>query len=574
MVAAPVGSFRQVLAREFDRPLAGIDAISNHFRRSMRQWTSGFTPRTRSSLDSGAFFETDMPEAASMTRTRPTRDQRLFEMEHLHRDLRGRSVRGAAATMLSQGGLFCIQFAGLAVLARLLLPADFGVFGKTVALTGFITALRTGGLSLATVQRAHITHAQVSNLFWLNVGLGVIASGLLAGLSPVMAWFYHDPRVLWLGFALAGAALIDSFTIQHAALMQRQMRFSAIGTVTVTARLVGFAAAALSAWRGAGFWALAIQQYGTTLSMLVLLLVTCRWVPGLPRRGSGVLPMLKMGANQTGFNLLNFASRNVDNVLIGRYLTDAALGFYTQAYRLLLLPIQQINSPISSVVMPTLSRLQYEPARFARFYYRALGSIVMIGMPIVCFLFVDAKPGVLLVLGQKWLPSVAIFRALGVAAFIGSFNVAGGWVSTSLGRTERQFRWQMIATPVTLGAFYIGLPWGALGVAASFSATRVVLIWPALAYCFRGTPIAVGTTFLTLLRPATAAVTAGLVLWGVHSLAPGWPITWIGLDLLIYCVAYLLVWVIMPGGLEHLRSFKTVLADFKRPKGRTDAVAK
>jgi O-antigen/teichoic acid export membrane protein len=507
-----------------------------------------------------------MADATTMPRPRLTRDQRLFEMDHLYRDLRGRSVRGAAATMLSQAGNFCIQFAGLAVLARMLSPSDFGVFGKAVALTGFINALRSGGLSLATVQRAQINHAQVSNLFWLNVGLGALAAALLAALSPLMAWFYHDPRVLWLGFAMAGAAFVDSLSIQHTALMQRQMRFSAMGGIVVAAKLAGFVAAAISAWRGAGFWALAVQQYATTVAWLVLVVVMCRWLPSWPRRGTGVMPMLKIGANQTGFSVLNFASRNVDNVLLGRFVTDAALGFYSQAYRLLLLPIQQINAPLSSVVMPTLSRLQHQPERYARFYYRALGTMVFFGMPVVCFLFVDAKPGIELVLGAKWLPSVEIFQALGIAAFIGTFNVAGGWVCTSLGWTDRQFKWQLLATPVTLGAFFLGLPWGALGVAASFSATRVLLIWPSLVYSFRGSPIRMTDTFFTLLRPAVAAITAGLVVWGIHLADPQWPITWIALDMLLYGAVYLGIWVILPGGVAHLRSLTTIVKDFKSSK--------
>jgi O-antigen/teichoic acid export membrane protein len=496
---------------------------------------------------------------------RTDRYRRLFEMDHLHRDLRRRSVRGAAATMVSQAALFCIQVAGTAVLARLLLPAEFGVFGKTIALTGFITVLRTGGLSLATVQRAEITHGQVSTLFWLNLLLGLGAAAVLAALSPAMAWFYKDPRVLWLALALAGAIVIDSLGVQHSALMQRQMRFAAIGAASVIARIAGFAVAIYSAMRGAGFWSLAVQQYGTSLAMLVLMVGFCRWLPSLPRRGSGVGPMVRIGAHQTGFNILNFANRNLDNILIGRFVSDVALGFYTQAYRLLLLPITQINAPISSVVVPGLSRLQDQPERYARFYYRALGAMVFFGMPIVCFLLVDAKPVILVVLGARWLPAVAIFQALGVAAFFGTFNVAGGWVYSSLGQTARQLRQQLVASPVTLGAFFAGIPWGALGVAASFSVSRMLLAWPTLAYCYRGTPLKLRTTFATLVRPATAAITAALVLWAVQWTVPDWPIKWLGLDALIYGVAYMATWVAMPGGLAHLRQLLTIL-DELRPR--------
>ena len=133
--------------------------------------------------------------------------------------------------------------------------------------------------------------------------------------------------------------------------------------------------------------------------------------------------MIRIGAHRA-VRHLNFANRNLDNVLIGRFVSDAALGFYTQAYRLLLLPIQQINAPISGVVVPALSRLQDQPERYVRYYYRAIGAIVLAGMPITGFLVVDARPVIQLVLGPTWLPTVPIFQALGVAAFLGTFNVA------------------------------------------------------------------------------------------------------------------------------------------------------
>lgn len=476
----------------------------------------------------------------------------MFDMRHVHRDLRRHSVRGAAATMFSQAGLFCIQLAGMAVLARLLLPADFGVFGKTVALTGFITVLRSGGLSLATVQRAEITHEQVSTLFWLNLALGLAAAFVLAALSPLMAWFYRDPRVLWLAVAMAGSIVIDSLGIQHAALMQRQMRFGTIGSVNVAARIVGFLAAFYSAWLGAGYWALVIQAYGTSVALLVLTVWSCRWLPGLPQRGTGVAPMVSMGANRTGFNILTFANRNMDNVLIGRYVSDVALGFYSQAYRLLLLPVQQINGPISSVVIPGLSRLQDQPERFARFYYRALGGITFLGMPVVCFLLADAHAVIEIVLGPKWLPVVPMFRALGVAAFFGTFNVAGGWVYSALGHTGRQLRQQLFTCPVTIAAFFLGLPWGALGVAVSFSVTRVLLAWPTLAWCYRGTPVRMRQTAATLIKPAIASLIAGAVVWALHALAPGRSASWVVLDALLYAAIYLGLWAALPQGRAHL----------------------
>lgn len=490
----------------------------------------------------------------------------LFETDHLHQDLRKRSVRGAAVTISSQAARLLLQVGGMALLARLLLPEDFGVYGKTIALTGFITTIQTGGLSLATVQQAQINHGQVSTLFWLNVLLGLTAAALVAALSPAMAWFYKDPRVLAIGLAMAGVVLISSLGVQHRALLQRQMRFMQKVSGDLLALLSGFVAAVIAASMGAGYWSFVIQQYTMALVTLVMLYGFCRWVPGLPRRRSGVRPMVKLGANQSASSILNFANRNVDNVLIGRYISDAALGFYTLAYRLLLLPIQQINAPLSSVMLPALSRLQHQPKRFCRFYYRALGAIVFVGMPIVCFLWVDARSVIQIALGPKWLPTVPLFQALGVAAFIGTFNIAGNWVYTSLGRTDRRLFWQGIATPVTLAAFFIGLPWGAFGIAVSFSATRVLLVVPSLHNAYRGTPVDLWTTAKTLARPAATSIGVAAILWGLQHTMTEWPVRWVFLDALIYGGLYLGAWLVNASGRAHLRDLMSVLEELRSRK--------
>jgi O-antigen/teichoic acid export membrane protein len=361
--------------------------------------------------------------------------------------------------------------------------------------------------------------------------------------------------------AVAGASIISALGIQHSALLQRQMQFRQIAVVNVVAVIAGSCAVIYAAYRGAGVWSLVIRQYATETTAVVMAFAYCRWVPGRPRRRSGVRPMVRIGAHQTGFRMLNFGTRNFDNVLIGRFVSDAALGFYTQAYRLLLLPIQQINAPISSVVVPGLSRLQDQPERYARFYYRAIASIAFVSMPIVLFLLLEARPVIRVVLGPNWLPAVPIFRALGIAAFLGTFNVASGWVYASLGRTDRQLRWQMVDTPLTVLAFFIGLPWGAVGVALVFSISRLLARGPGLIYCFRDTPISLGRLSRVLARPSIAAVSAALVVLALqYSISTDWaPVPLLLMGIPAYSAAYLLAFLVTPGGRREISELLTSL---------------
>jgi O-antigen/teichoic acid export membrane protein len=313
---------------------------------------------------------------------------------------------------------------------------------------------------------------------------------------------------------------------------------------------VGAIAGVVAALLDVGYWALVIMQLATAVTMCLGMWMVCGWRPGWPMRGVGVRSMLAFGGNLTGANLLGYLVRNLDHILIGWRWGADALGFYAKAYQLLLLPVAQFNMPLSSVAIPALSRLQNEPERY-RFYYRkALQLLVSAGMPVVVFMFVAADKVVLLILGDQWLEAIPIFRLLAPAAFLGTFNVAGGWVFVSLGRTDRQLRWTAVSTAVTVTAFLIGLPWGAVGVAAAFSIAQCVLRGPGIAYCYHGTFLGFGDLVQPLWRPAVAACAAGALLMAAEMVTPAAPTLWAAIlvDLFAYVLFYMVWWFAVPGG--------------------------
>lgn len=490
----------------------------------------------------------------------------LFETAHLHADLRTRAVRGGTVTLLGQAGDIVLRIIGLAILARLLLPDDFGLIYGVLAVTGFVTLFREAGLATATIQRQHVTPAQISTLFWINVGLGIAVAGVIVALAPALAWVYDDPRAMGATLALAGTAVIAGFGIQHHALLRRQMRFGVTTSIQVASAAVGLTAAVIAAWYGAGYWALIVEFYGATLTRVVLMNLACGWRPGPPRRGTGVRPMIRFGTQLTGSSLLDYLKRNADNFLIATFIGTGPLGFYGNAYRLLAFPLMTMNLPLTGVAIPTLSRLQHDPERFARFYYRAIALLVFVGMPIVGFAFAEAPRLVELVLGRDWLPAADIFRALAPAAFLGTFNIATGWVFVSLGQTGRQLRWNVLSTFATLAAFVAGLPWGAIGVAAAFSIVQVIERWPALWYCYHGTFLRLRDLGATLVRPATASILAAAGTLGAQwLLATQWLLIFeLAFAGVVYVALYLVLWVLMPGGRATLMAMLRTIEDLRR----------
>jgi PST family polysaccharide transporter len=378
-------------------------------------------------------------------------------------------------------------------------------------ITGLVGSFGDLGLSSATIQRAEVTHKQVSTLFWINVGVSLLIALVIAALAPGIAWFYHEPRLTAITLASAGAMVFGGLTAQHYALLTRQMRFGSMALVQTLPQLAGAIVGIALALAGWGYWSLVIMGIVGAVSTALVAWIAAGWRPGLPSRNSGVRSMLAFGGHLTGFNLLNYLTRNSDNILIGRFLGAAPLGIYAKAYGLLMFPVQQINAPVNGVVLPALSRLQDQPDQYRRYFLRAVEVLAFIGMPIIIFAFADARALVLTVLGPKWLGAVGIFRLLAPAALVGTVNLAPVWIFTSLGRTDRQFRWALISTPIILLGFLIGLRWGAAGVAASFSVTfSLCFALFALDAC-RHSPIRLRDFASALFLPICLSVAAALL---------------------------------------------------------------
>lgn len=504
------------------------------------------------------FFFTGSKLSDSKNKTSERDPSRYFRTDHLNTDLKGRSVRGGAVTVGSQVAKFILQLGSTAILARLLTPADYGLMGMVFVFINFISLFKDLGLSTATIQKDEITHHQVSNLFWVNVGLSSLIMLLTIGLAPVLAWFYGEPRLTLITIVLSSAFIFGGLTVQHQALLRRQMRFTSLAVIDILSMIVGIIVAIVWAVYQQNYWALVFMQLTIPFITMLGAWLACGWRPGLPKRYAGTGSLLSFGGHLTGFNFLNYFSRNLDNILIGWKVGAQELGVYAKAYQLLLMPFDQINRPVAQVALPTLSRLQSEPDRYRAYYQKGVGLLVILGMPLVVFMFVAADKLILTMLGDQWQDAILIFRVLAPAAWIGTFNVATGWVYNSMGRADRQLRWGIVTSTITVIGFLIGIQWGSIGVAASLSITMTALRYPGIVYCFKTSPLKVGDLMEVLWRPTLASGMAGIALY-FSNLYVGHPIPLIALilDTLLYGLFYILSWLIIPNG-------KTIVLDFLR----------
>ena len=281
--------------------------------------------------------------------------ERHFETRHLLTNLRQRTISSGLITVAAQGAQFLLNLAYIMVLARLLAPEEFGLVAMVTTVMGFLRIFQDAGLSTATVQRREITHAQVSNLFWVNVGVGGVIT-LLVAPQRRDRWFYHEPRLEGITLMLSITFLLASSTVQHVALLNRQMRFGAIAVIDTVSMLAGYLTGTGIALLGYGYWALVGANVIQLAIRFVLAWSVSGWRPQLPSRNTQTWHLLTFGANITAGTLMLSIVRGADNLLIGRFFGAAAVGLYSRASILLIRPLQQFMQPINTVVIPALSR--------------------------------------------------------------------------------------------------------------------------------------------------------------------------------------------------------------------------
>ena len=349
---------------------------------------------------------------------------------------------GGVAAVSAQGAKFVVQTATMMVLARLLSPEDFGLQGMVVALTGFLGLFRDAGLGSATIQKHEVTDEQTSTLFWINVVIGAVLATLCAALAPLVVRFYHEPRLYWVVVVSGLAFLFNGLAAQHGALLQRGMRFVTQAKIDVLSLAVSSAVGVVMALLGCRYWSLVGMAIANSMVAAAALWIVVPWVPGPPRRRSGIRSMLHFGGLATCNSFVVFLAWNAEKILLGRFWGADALGLYGRAFQLVTLPVQQLNTAVTGVAFPALSRIQHDAKRLARSFLKGYSVLISLTVPVTisCALFPDEI--VRIVLGAKWMAAAPIFRLLAPVALV--FAVANplSWLVMSTGRAGQGFEHQ------------------------------------------------------------------------------------------------------------------------------------
>ncbi|MBS0180910.1 MAG: lipopolysaccharide biosynthesis protein [Nitrospira sp.] len=440
-------------------------------------------------------------------------------------DLKERTLRAGVAQVSARGANFLLRLGSLMVLARLLDPKDFGLVGMVTAVTGVFSLFKDAGLSMATVQRTTISHEEVSNLFWLNMAVGVLLGCLSLAIAPILVSFYQEPRLFFVTAALGAGFLFNAAGVQHSALLQRQMRFVTLSVIETVALLTSIAVGLGMALSGFGYWALVGMSVTLPVASTICLWSLCTWVPGMPNRRTKIGSMVRFGSIATLNGLVVYVAYNMEKVLLGRFWGAEALGIYGRAYQLVSIPTESLNSATGGVLFAALSRLQHDPDRLKKYFLKSYALVLSLTLPVsvACALFADDI--IFLALGPKWEDAVPIFRLLTPTILIFALINPMYWLLVSTGLVGRSLKLALVIAPLVITAYILGLPYGPRGVAFAYSAVLTLWVVPHLAWSIHGTMVSPRDLLQTAGRPFLSTMVAAVFTYVVElvyaqSLAP------------------------------------------------------
>lgn len=428
------------------------------------------------------------------------------------------SSNGLVITFGFQISRFALQFVSAIVMSRLLSPAEFGIVAMAYPIIAFLQLFVDLGLTQATIQRSNISQSELSFMFWVCVTVSFVMGAALIALAPVAGSFYREPRVTGVIVALGLITMLGGFYSQHAALLNRRLRFLQLGIADVGGYVIGAMCGITAAFGGMSYWSVVIAQAATTISSLLLHWLFAAWIPSRPRWVTNAPELLGFGGNVTTFNIVNYFARNFDNILIGRYAGEVQLGLYDRAYRLLILPLSQVTQPLAKVATPLLARMLEKPDQYRHSYARMLEIALLLTYPAVIFAGIERHDLVLTMLGPKWMRTADIFGILAIGALFAPVSNSTGWLLTTQNRTREMRDYGLISSIAFVLSFITGLPWQALGVATCYIIVGSVqgpMLWWATT---RRGPVSARDLVAVLIPFVQATLVTGLLLFAAKDL--------------------------------------------------------
>jgi PST family polysaccharide transporter len=360
------------------------------------------------------------------------------------------------------------QFLSIAVniiLARILMPDDFGLIALSATYIGLITIFTNIGFGSSIIHNQESSTKQISTIYWINFLLSLLTFVIVGITAPLASEFYNESRltpVVWLS---AISILITPIFIIHYKIKERDLEFRNLSRITFISTTSGALSAVFGALIGLGVYALVLQILVNTLIRMILVLSSSKWKPLLVLDFQSVRSMVWYSVKFKLASSVLYFERNIDYLILGKVFSSTVLGYYAFSYNIMYTPVKRISYIFSDVLFPSFSAIKGNPRKIIEGYFKSIQLISIVSFPIMTLLALNAEFIIQFIFGNKWDQAIPLVKILCFAGAIQSISQVGGVIFSSIGKPEINLYFGIVRTSLTAAAIIFGSFHGILAVA-------------------------------------------------------------------------------------------------------------
>lgn len=377
------------------------------------------------------------------------------------------------------------------ILARLLTPHDYGIVAVVVVFTTFFTTFSDMGLSTAIVQRKDLTKSDIDNIYTFTVYISVILMVIFYFFSYIIAEFYGSSVYVNVGKLLSISLFFNALNMVPNGILNRDKKFVTIAVRTVIVYVLSAVLTIILAFLGARYYALVAQAIFSAMFTFIWNVITTKPKFVIKYDNSGLKKVASYSIFQFAFNLLNYFSRNLDNLLAGRFIGSTQLGYYNKAYTLMQYPVSNLSGIITPVLHPILSDYQNSKEILYQKYMTILKLLMAIGVWAEAICIFAAPEIIHIMYGSNWGNSIICFKLLAISIATQMMSSSAGAAFRALGNTRLMFMQGCINTAITVLSILVGIFSGktiytlALWVSISFIVNFIISYFFLVVFAFK-----------------------------------------------------------------------------------------
>lgn len=396
-------------------------------------------------------------------------------------------INSAKWVAFSQFFKVIVQLVNIVYLARLIPPSEYGIMAMALVVINFGLLIRDLGTAAAIIQRKEIDDGIINSIFWLNLFMGLFIAVAIIFASPLIASFFHTPKLIYVLLLISLIFPISSSSAAHLALLERASKFRVISLIEIFSALIGLISALILAYQGYGVYSLVIQTIVLNVFSTILFWKISKWRPQLSMmfKFSGLKQIVGFSVNLSLFNFVNYFSRNTDSFIIGRFMPSSVLGAYSLAYRVMLFPLQSLTFVVSRSLLPILSHHQNDNAIIRKTYSNCVFSILYLVVPLMSGLAYLSSPFVSVIFGNQWTLTAEILKWLAPTAIIQAVLSSTGTVFIAKGRTDLLLKLGILGTFLYVLSFLIGVNFDIITFSKLYFIANVLNFFPAMILMMR-----------------------------------------------------------------------------------------